>query len=91
MSCKDLKGKAKLDCIQNKAKKELKILKKLKDGVREARNSKVVDDVKDEVVKAANFVGDKVKALKEKIKEKRKNRKAQKKERRMKKKLGFRG
>ena len=91
MSCKDLKGKAKLDCIQNKAKKELKILKKLKDGVRESRNSDVVSDAKKEVVKAANFVGDKVKALKEKIKAKRKSRKAKKKEKRMKKKLGFRG
>ena len=91
MSCKDLKGKAKLDCIQNKAKKELKILKKLKDGVRESRNSEVVNDVKDEVVKAANFVGNKFKAIKKKIKEKRKTRKAQKKEKRMKKKLGFRG
>ena len=91
MSCKDLKGKAKLDCIQNKAKKELKILKKLKDGVREARNSEVVDDVKDEVVKAAKFVGNKFKDIKEKIKAKRKNRKAQKKETRMKRKLGVRG
>ena len=63
MSCKDLKGKAKLDCIQNQAKKDLK---KVVNKVPE-----VVDDVKDEVVKAANFVGNKFKDIKKKIKYKR--------------------